>query len=478
MPAPAYQLRPQPMTISVFDLFKIGIGPSSSHTVGPMRAALLFAESLGKQGRLEEVARIKAEMFGSLGATGRGHGTPTAVLLGLEGETPEEVDVAGVKDRIAQIESTQSLMLLGRQKLAFDPKEDLKLHISKSLPYHPNGMTYTAFDKAGEMVMQATYYSVGGGFVLDDEQASGDLISEDKTAVKYPFNSAAELLQICEDTGLNISDVMLENEKSFQSDTETQAGLMRIWSVMQDCVKAGCQNSGILPGVLKVKRRASDLHTKLLDKPEAALSDPLTILDWVTLYALAVNEENAAGGRVVTAPTNGAAGIVPAVAHYYARFVPGSNDEGIRRYLLTASAVGILYKQNASISGAEVGCQGEVGSACSMAAGGLTEVLGGTPAQVENAAEIAMEHNLGLTCDPVGGLVQVPCIERNAMAAIKAISSARMALRGDGSHFVSLDKVIKTMRDTGRDMQEKYKETARGGLAVNVIEVPVNIIEC
>ena len=466
------------MTISVFDLFKIGIGPSSSHTVGPMRAALLFATSLGEQGCLEDVARIKAEMFGSLGATGRGHGTPTAVLLGLEGETPEDVDVASVPERVAQIESTQALMLLGRQRLTFDPKEDLKLHISKSLPYHPNGMTYTAFDKSGEIISKATYYSVGGGFVLDDEQASGELISEDKTAVKYPFNSAADLLQICEDTGLNISDVMLENEKSFQSDQETRAGLMRIWSVMQECVKAGCQNSGILPGVLKVKRRASDLYAKLLAKPEAALSDPLTILDWVTLYALAVNEENAAGGRVVTAPTNGAAGIVPAVAHYYARFVPGANDEGIKRYLLTASAIGILYKQNASISGAEVGCQGEVGSACSMAAGGLTEVLGGTPAQVENAAEIAMEHNLGLTCDPVGGLVQVPCIERNAMAAIKAISSARMALRGDGSHFVSLDKVIKTMRDTGRDMQEKYKETARGGLAVNVIEVPVNIIEC
>lgn len=466
------------MTISVFDLFKIGIGPSSSHTVGPMRAALLFASSLAEQELLKDVVRVKAEMFGSLGATGKGHGTPTAVLLGLEGDTPEEVDVARVGERIDHIEANKSLMLLGQQKLSFDPKEDLKLHISKSLPYHPNGMIFSAFNKAEKIIMESTYYSVGGGFVLNDEQASGELLSEDKTAVKYPFDSAADLLKICDETNLKISDVMMENERSFQNDKETEERLMRIWSVMQDCVKAGCENSGVLPGVLKVKRRARDLHKKLLDKPEAALSDPLTILDWVTLYALAVNEENAAGGRVVTAPTNGAAGIVPAVAHYYARFVPGASDEGIKRYLLTASAIGILYKQNASISGAEVGCQGEVGSACSMAAGGLTEIMGGTPAQVENAAEIAMEHNLGLTCDPVGGLVQVPCIERNAMAAIKAISSARMALRGDGSHFVSLDKVIKTMRDTGRDMQEKYKETARGGLAVNVIEVPVNIIEC
>ncbi|MEM7280572.1 MAG: L-serine ammonia-lyase [Pseudomonadota bacterium] len=465
------------MTISVFDLFKIGIGPSSSHTVGPMRAARLFSADLEANDKLPNVTRILAEMFGSLGATGRGHGTPTAVMLGLEGDTPEQVDVASVGDRIESIESNKQIKLLGKHSISFNPKSDLKLHITKSLPFHPNGMTFSAFDD-DKLLAESTYYSVGGGFVLDEDQASGDLITEDDTKVRFPFNSAAELLQLCAENSLSISQLMVENERSFRDDPETNQGLSNIWSVMQACVTAGCQNSGILPGVLKVKRRAPELHSKLLAQPEAALSDPLTILDWVTLYALAVNEENAAGGRVVTAPTNGAAGIVPAVAHYYSRFVPGANEAGIHRYLLTAAAIGILYKQNASISGAEVGCQGEVGSACSMAAGGLTEVLGGTPEQVENAAEIAMEHNLGLTCDPVGGLVQVPCIERNAMAAIKAISSARMALRGDGSHFVSLDKVIKTMRDTGRDMQDKYKETARGGLAVNVIEVPVNIIEC
>lgn len=466
------------MAISVFDLFKIGIGPSSSHTVGPMLAARLFATDLKASGELANVKGIRAEMFGSLGATGRGHGTPRAIMLGLEGDTPEAVMVSEIPQRISTIESNNSLAILGAHTIGFNPKTDLKLHMNKALPFHPNGMLFTALDQKDVVIQEKTYYSVGGGFILDETQAAGDRITEDSRELPFPFNSAAELLVQCNDHNLSVSQIMESNEEAWRPQDETAQGLADIWHTMQDCVTAGCKNDGILPGVLKVKRRAPELQAKLLAKPEAALSDPLTILDWVTLYALAVNEENAAGGRVVTAPTNGAAGIIPAVLHYYARFVPGASEKGIQRFLLTAGAIGILYKQNASISGAEVGCQGEVGSACSMAAGALAEVLGGTPEQVENAAEIAMEHNLGLTCDPVGGLVQVPCIERNAMAAIKSISAARMALRGDGSHFVSLDKVIKTMRDTGRDMQDKYKETSRGGLAVNVIEVPVNIIEC
>ena len=464
------------MAISTFDLFKIGIGPSSSHTVGPMRAAALFVGSLRSAGVLRDVTRIKAEMYGSLGATGRGHGTPKAIMLGLEGERPQSVDVDAIPGRIGAIRKDRLLRLNGDHPVAFNEKEDLLLFRRKSLPLHPNGMRFTAYGNGA--LLTRTYYSVGGGFVLDESGAGVGSIVEDARRLTYPFTTAAELLAHCDTSRLSISGVMLANEKAWRLEAETRYGLLQIWDVMQACVDRGCRNEGVLPGGLKLPRRAPRLYQQLLAKPEASLSDPLTALDWVTLYALAVNEENAAGGRVVTAPTNGAAGIVPAVLHYYARFVPGADAGGVVRFLLTAAAIGVLFKENASISGAEVGCQGEVGSACSMAAGGLAEVLGGTPQQVENAAEIAMEHNLGLTCDPVGGLVQVPCIERNAMASIKAIHAARLALRGDGQHFVSLDQVIKTLRDTGRDMKDKYKETSRGGLAVNVIEIPVSVVEC
>ncbi|OQS45150.1 L-serine ammonia-lyase [Chromobacterium violaceum] len=466
------------MAISVFDLFKIGIGPSSSHTVGPMRAARQFISRLEKDGQLDATVRVSAEMFGSLGATGKGHGTDVAVLLGLQGEQPDLVDTDAVDGMLAAIREQRKLKLLGKREIDFVEGEHLILHKKKTLPYHPNGMIFEAFDAAGESLSKRAYYSVGGGFVVDEAAIDAGFVPPGVTELKHPFKSAAELLALCQRHGKSISQIMLENELSWRSEEEVRAGLLNIWNVMQACVKRGCEREGILPGGMKVKRRAADMHRKLLASPEAAMRDPLTVMDWVNLYALAVNEENAAGGRVVTAPTNGAAGIIPAVMHYYARFVPGACDDGIVRFLLTAGAIGILFKLNASISGAEVGCQGEVGSACSMAAGALCEVMGGTPEQVENAAEIGMEHNLGLTCDPVGGLVQVPCIERNAMASVKAINAVRMALRGDGQHFVSLDRVIKTMRDTGMDMSTKYKETARGGLAINVIEVPVNIVEC
>ncbi|WP_440217121.1 L-serine ammonia-lyase [Chromobacterium piscinae] len=466
------------MAISVFDLFKIGIGPSSSHTVGPMRAARQFISRLEKDGQLDATVRVSAEMFGSLGATGKGHGTDVAVLLGLQGEQPDLIDTDAVDGILAAIREQRKLKLLGKREIDFVEGEHLILHKKKTLPYHPNGMIFEAFDAAGASLSKRAYYSVGGGFVVDEAAIDAGFVPPGVTELKHPFKSAAELLALCQRHGKSISQIMLENELSWRSEEEVRAGLLNIWNVMQACVKRGCEREGILPGGMKVKRRAADMHRKLLASPEAAMRDPLTVMDWVNLYALAVNEENAAGGRVVTAPTNGAAGIIPAVMHYYARFVPGASDDGIVRFLLTAGAIGILFKLNASISGAEVGCQGEVGSACSMAAGALCEVMGGTPEQVENAAEIGMEHNLGLTCDPVGGLVQVPCIERNAMASVKAINAVRMALRGDGQHFVSLDRVIKTMRDTGMDMSTKYKETARGGLAINVIEVPVNIVEC
>ncbi|MGR2679549.1 L-serine ammonia-lyase [Chromobacterium haemolyticum] len=466
------------MAISVFDLFKIGIGPSSSHTVGPMRAARQFIARLEKDELLTQTASVRAEMFGSLGATGKGHGTDVAVLLGLQGEQPDLVDTDAVDGMLAAIRASKAIALLGKHTVPFVEGEHLILHKKKTLPYHPNGMIFEAFDAAGASLSKRAYYSVGGGFVVDEAAIDAGFTPPGVTELKHPFKSAAELLALCQRHSKSISQIMLENELAWRSEEQVRAELLKIWQVMQDCVKRGCEREGILPGGMKVKRRAADMHRKLLASPEAALRDPLTVMDWVNLYALAVNEENAGGGRVVTAPTNGAAGIIPAVMHYYARFVPGASDDGIVRFLLTAGAIGVLFKLNASISGAEVGCQGEVGSACSMAAGALAEVLGGTPEQVENAAEIGMEHNLGLTCDPVGGLVQVPCIERNAMASVKAINAARMALRGDGQHFVSLDRVIKTMRDTGMDMSTKYKETARGGLAINVIEVPVNIVEC
>jgi L-serine dehydratase len=455
------------VAISVFDLFSIGIGPSSSHTVGPMRAARTFAAGLAADGLLGETARVCVELFGSLGATGRGHGSDKAVLLGLEGESPETVDTATVTDRVAGIRETGRLTLLAERTIEFGP-EDLVLHRRTSLPFHPNGLRFHSYAADGTLQRERTYYSVGGGFVVDEQAAGADRIKPDDTAVALPFTTGAALLERCHEAGMSISDVMLANELSWRSADEVRAGLLTIWSVMQQCVANGYANAGTLPGGLKVPRRAPELYERLCS--EQFSTDPLRVMDWVNLFALAVNEENAAGGRVVTAPTNGAAGILPAVLLYYVRFCPGATDDQVVRFLLTAGAIGVLYKENASISGAEVGCQGEVGSACSMAAGALCEVLGGTPEQVENAAEIGMEHNLGLTCDPVGGLVQVPCIERNAMGAVKAINAARIALRGDGTHIVSLDKVIKTMRETGADMKVKYKETSRGGLAVNVIE--------
>ncbi|HEV8561519.1 MAG TPA: L-serine ammonia-lyase [Actinophytocola sp.] len=460
------------MALSVFDLFSIGIGPSSSHTVGPMRAARRFAESLRAEGVLAATARVRVELFGSLGATGHGHGSDKAVLLGLSGERPEEVDTDAVPARMAEIRSARRVRLLGTHEIDFSENDDLVLHRRKTLPLHPNGMLFRAVDAAGAVLAERTYYSVGGGFVLDQTAAEGPTITADTTPVTYPFRTAAELLEHCRASGLPISRVMLRNELAWRTEAEVRAGLLEIWEVMQDCVVRGCQHDGVLPGGLKVPRRAKALHDKLV--AEEGSPDPLYVMDWVNLYALAVNEENASGGRVVTAPTNGAAGIIPAVLHYYTRFgrprQATSTAEGVITFLLTAAAIGVVLKETASISGAEVGCQGEVGSACAMAAAGLTEVLGGTVDQVENAAEIGLEHHLGLTCDPVGGLVQIPCIERNAVGATKAINASRMALRGDGTHVVTLDKVIKTMRETGRDMHTKYKETARGGLALNVIE--------
>jgi len=470
------------MAISVFDLFTIGIGPSSSHTVGPMRAASMFVSRAREQGRLQSIERLLIHLYGSLGATGRGHGTDKAVVLGLTGEQPETVDVEKIPDLMAEIERTGSLRLHGEQHISFAIKNDLVFEKRESLPGHPNGMKFVALAADGSELLSRVYYSVGGGFVVRGNHTDDPVIVESKATQPFPFESGAELLTLCAENNLSISELMLQNELAWRNEDEIRTKLLGIWTAMKACVDKGCQSEGLMPG-LKVKRRAADMYKQLVKQPGTRQSgaepeDPLTILDWVNLYALAVNEENAVGGRVVTAPTNGAAGIIPAVLHYYANFCSGADDDGVVRFLLVAGAIGFLFKRNASISGAEVGCQGEVGSACSMAAAGLTEVLGGTPAQVENAAEVAMEHNLGLTCDPIGGLVQIPCIERNAMAAVKAINASRLALRGDGEHFVSLDKVIQTMRETGRDMQDKYKETSRGGLATNVIEVPVNFIEC
>ncbi|MEU9643650.1 L-serine ammonia-lyase [Streptomyces sp. NPDC048188] len=454
------------MAISVFDLFSIGIGPSSSHTVGPMRAARMFARRLRNEELLDSVASVRAELYGSLGATGHGHGTPKAVLLGLEGDSPRTVDVETADDRVETIRSSGRISLLGDHEIAFSYDDDMVLHRRETLPYHANGMTLWAYDAEGAEVLTKTYYSVGGGFVVDEDAVGADRIVLDDTVLKYPFRTGDELLRLTRETGLSISALMLENERAWRDEDEIRAGLLEIWRVMQACVERGMTREGILPGGLKVRRRAANTARKLRSE-----GDPQALaMEWITLYAMAVNEENAAGGRVVTAPTNGAAGIIPAVLHYYVNFVPGADEDGVVRFLLAAGAIGMLFKENASISGAEVGCQGEVGSACSMAAGALAEVLGGSPEQVENAAEIGMEHNLGLTCDPVGGLVQIPCIERNGMAAVKAVTAARMAMRGDGSHKVSLDKVIKTMKETGADMSVKYKETARGGLAVNIIE--------
>jgi L-serine dehydratase len=437
-----------------------------------MRAANIFVHRLKNEALLTHVAAVRAELFGSLGATGHGHGTPKAVLLGLSGHAPRTVDVETADDEVARIRAERRLSLLGTHEIAFDADADLVLHRRRSLPYHANGMTLAAYDDAGEVLLAKTYYSVGGGFVVDEDAVGEDRIKLDDTVLRHPFRTGDELLRLSRETGLSISALMLDNERTWRGEADIRAGLLEIWQVMRACVERGMSREGILPGGLKVRRRAAQSARQL-----RAEGDPATrAMEWITLYAMAVNEENAAGGRVVTAPTNGAAGIIPAVLYYYLEFVcspatsTADREDAVVRFLLAAGAIGMLFKENASISGAEVGCQGEVGSACSMAAGGLAEVLGLTPEQVENAAEIGMEHNLGLTCDPIGGLVQIPCIERNGMAAVKAVTAARMAMRGDGRHHVSLDKVIRTMKQTGADMKVKYKETARGGLAVNVIE--------
>ncbi len=458
------------MAISTFDLFKIGIGPSSSHTVGPMKAAALFVNALLAEPAAAQVSRVRCDLYGSLGATGKGHGSHKAVMLGLQGEMPDQVDVATIAPSLARIRESKRLELGGRHGVAFDEAQDLVFHRRETLPFHSNAMKLQAFDAQDTLLLSKTYYSVGGGFVVDHDAQGQPQLVQDPTPLAYPFKSGDELLKQCREHGLTVAQLMWANEQAWRSPEEIRSGLLRIWSVMQACIQRGIETDGVLEGGMKVRRRAAELYRNLSQAPEAGLRDQLTIMDWVNLYAMAVNEENAAGGQVVTAPTNGAAGIVPAVLQYYVRFCPGANDQGVIDFLLTAAAIGILYKENASISGAEVGCQGEVGVACSMAAGALAAVKGGTVEQVENAAEIGMEHNLGLTCDPVGGLVQIPCIERNAMGSIKAINAARMALRGDGKHHVSLDKVIKTMRETGADMKIKYKETSRGGLAVNVVE--------
>ena len=462
--------------LSVFDIFKIGIGPSSSHTVGPMRGARMFADALAREGLLARTARVHVTLYGSLGATGHGHATDVGVILGLLGEAPDTVDPATVQPRIAALRRKGELMLLGRQAIAFQQLRDIEFAGHESLSEHPNGMRLVASAADGATLADRCYFSVGGGFVVERGDAAGP--SEDNTAPAwpYPFATGDELMSKARSSGLSVAQMVLANESVWRQPAEVRAGVLRIWRAMQQCVRRGLgvDNPAAterLPGSLNIRRRAPQLYQELLARDGSIEgADPLAAMDWVDAFAMAANEENAAGGRVVTAPTNGAAGVVPAVLHYYDKFSRGASEDGVVDFLLTAAAIGMLYKANASISGAEVGCQGEVGVACSMAAGALAAALGGTPAQVENAAEIGMEHNLGLTCDPVGGLVQIPCIERNAMGAVKAINAARMALRGDGSHYVSLDAVIRTMMQTGEDMKSKYKETSLGGLAVNVVE--------
>jgi len=455
---------------SVFDLFKIGVGPSSSHTMGPMTAACRFVERLRETGQLAAADRVQAQLYGSLALTGKGHATDRAVLLGLSGERPDGIDPDEADKIVGAIRETGRLMLGGRREIAFDEPRDLRFLQRERLPHHSNGMRFTAFDAGGSELESKVYYSTGGGAVVDEAAVSRNAPPEGPSDIPYNFHSSEELLAICARERMTIAEVVRENERAVRSDAEIDSKLDQIVGAMSACVDRGMAIDGILPGGLNVKRRAPALYRLLIEKAERTLQDPLTVLDWVNLWALAVNEENAAGGRVVTAPTNGAAGIVPAIIRYYQRFTPRASDEGVRTFLLTAAAVGSLFKENASISGAEVGCQGEVGVACSMAAAGLTAALGGSVGQIENAAEIGMEHNLGLTCDPVGGLVQVPCIERNAVGAVKAIEASRLALVGNGDHRVTLDQVIETMRKTGLDMNERYKETSLGGLAVNVVE--------
>jgi L-serine dehydratase len=455
------------VAVSVFDMFKIGIGPSSSHTVGPMRAALAFCEDLKAQGNLEKTQDLVVKLYGSLALTGVGHGTDKAVILGLLGETPKDVNPDAIDDMLATVKGEKRIALLGKHAIDFDPAVKIEFHKDERLPRHSNGMGLVAFDSAGKVLHDEIFYSIGGGFIIrdDEDDADGDASEEGK--IPYPFTTAEDLLSQCRDNNLAVWQLMLENEKVWRDEAKVREELLAIWQVMKECTQRGFRVEGNLPGGLEVRRRAPRLYKEL---QEQNADEHLDLLDWVNVFALAVNEENAAGGQVVTAPTNGAAGIIPAVLHYYNRFVSDASDEGVIRFLLTAGAIGILYKKNAGISGAEMGCQGEVGVACSMAAAGLTEAIGGSLSQVENAAEIGMEHNLGLTCDPVGGLVQIPCIERNAMGSLKAINASRMAMRGDGQHKVSLDQVIRTMRQTGNDMQSIYKETSQGGLAVNVPE--------
>ncbi|ASA54605.1 L-serine ammonia-lyase [Vibrio gazogenes] len=458
------------MSISVFDLFKVGIGPSSSHTVGPMRAASLFAEALVSQQLLARIERVEIKLYGSLSATGVGHGTDKAAVMGLMGYQPDTIDPVAIEPAIKATLETGTLRLAKQKTISFDWHTDLQF-IDEALPYHPNAMYLAAYGADNTVVSDNTYYSIGGGFVLDEASIQKTEYVTPQVKLPYEFSTAQELLEICQQHKLRISELVMKNEQTWRTVPEINAGIEQLWQVMQECIANGIEQEGILPGGLQVKRRAASLHRSLIQSSDDnVIYTSLSGMDWVNLYALAVNEENAAGGRMVTAPTNGAAGIMPAVLMYHMHFHPKAKAEDVNKYFLAASAIGALCKMNASISGAEVGCQGEVGSASAMAAAGLTEVLGGTPEQVENAAEIALEHNLGLTCDPVGGLVQVPCIERNAIAAVKSINAANMALRGNGEHFISLDKVIRTMRDTGRDMQDKYKETSRGGLAVNAIE--------
>ncbi|MBS0629057.1 MAG: L-serine ammonia-lyase [Verrucomicrobia bacterium] len=459
------------MAVSLFQIFSVGIGPSSSHTVGPMRAAYQFISDIENNGRLNEVANIRVELFGSLAMTGEGHKTDIAVLLGLEGERPSECDPAAVEHRVNFIISNCTINLLNKRMISFHKETDLLFHKGRRLPYHSNAMRFKAFDEHGAELYKQIFYSVGGGFILDHEQIFASGNDPEEAQVPYPFTSCEELLAHCRHEGKTISEIMLENEKTWRTEVQIRSGILHIWKVMQAAVKRGCETQGILPGGLGIKRRAYDLLRKLEHTP----NDHSSVFDWVSLFALAVNEENAAGGRIVTAPTNGASGVIPAVVHYYMKFCDRANDDGVVDFFLTAAAIGVLYKEGASFSAAEMGCQGEVGVACSMAAAGLAAALGATNGQIENAAEIGMEHNLGLTCDPIAGLVQVPCIERNTMGALKAINACRLAMHGDGEHRVSLDQVIKAMYQTGLDMKYEYKETSEGGLA---LYVPVNVPEC
>lgn len=463
-------MRDRDINLSIVDLFTIGIGPSSSHTVGPMRAAGRFVHELEQLDGIADVSELRVDLFGSLALTGHGHGTHHAIVAGLSGAAPESISPQRFAELFQDAEAQERISLAGKHEIRFSPETNIIFNFEETLEDHPNGMRFLARDKNGKNVLEMEFYSVGGGFVLAKGENATAQTSGHNIELPYPFSSGDELLKIGEQEGLTIAQLMLANEQAWRTEGETLDYIHKIHNCMSACIERGCAQDGSLPGSLKLPRRAKDHHARLSSNPEKALKDPLTILDWINLFALAVSEENASSGRIVTAPTNGAAGVVPAVLTYYERFCPSANQQGVEIFLLTAAAIGVIYKKRASISGAEVGCQGEVGVACSMAAAGLAAALGGTNAQVENAAEIGMEHNLGLTCDPVAGLVQVPCIERNAMGAAKAINAARLAMQGDGTHLVSLDKVIETMRQTGLDMASKYKETSQGGLAVNVVE--------